>query len=337
MQKRWIIVAIALIIITNVLQGVFWFKNKAKTISKYEQEQAALVMQLEAYGSDTVCYTVKTSVKPGDQITMDNIETITYPSSYVTAQMVTNASDIYGKLFKVALVHGTPITYNMTMEDDIRADTRDYDIMLDSWPGGLEPGDYIDINITMPYGDRYIVVPYKRVYEVNENTLKVYLTAAELDTYIGACVDEALNEKYGATIFATRYVMPGLQDEAVAYYAVPTNIAALIQKNPNIIDKEELAKANQWRSSIEELLTIFRDSEDTVDTDGATLAEKRAQYNDAVMSDVNARREADAENGDSSVPDGEDEFSWEDTSQADVANKLEDTVNAADNAAGGAN
>lgn len=337
MSKKWVIILAVALVLTNVIQGFLWFRNKANTVARYEAEQTALTMQLQAYGSDVKCYTVKTSVKPGDTITADNIEVITYPSSYVTDQMVTSPTDIYGKLFKVTLVHGTPITYNMVMEDDVRADTRDYDIILDMWPVGLTAGDYIDINIEMPYGDRYIVVPYKRVYEVNENTLKVHFTAAELDTYLGALVDLALNSEYGATVFATRYVEPGLQDKAVAYYAVPNNIAALIQKNPNIVDKAELGETNQWRSSIEELLTIFRDTEDTVDSDGERLAEMRQEYSDSVMTDVNSRRDEEAQNGDStstSSSSGGDEFGWEEVSPAGVSNQLEDTMNSVENAGG---
>jgi len=325
MNRKWIIIIIVAVILTNVIQGVFWFRNKAAAVARYEEQQLQLVSQLQAYGSDVTCYTVKTSVKPGDEITPDNVEPITYPSSYVYDQMVTDANDIYGKLFKVTLMHGTPITYNMTMDDDVRADTRDYDIILDTWPVGLEVGDYIDINITMPYGDRYIVVPYKRVYQVNENSLKVHLTAAELDTYIGAYVDYALNVDYGCTIYATRYVEPGLQDKAAAYYAVPTNIAALIQKNPNIIDKEELGKANEWRSSIEELLTIFRDAEDTVDTDGEKLHKQRDAYIDAIKSDVNTARDME----DTESAEEEEDAStigWEDTTPGEAQGAMEDSV-----------
>lgn len=335
MYKKWIIIIVISVILTNAIQGFVWFKNKANTVARYEEQQAQLVNQLQAYGSDTTCYTVKTSVKPGDEITPDNIEAITYPSSYVYDQMVTDASDIYGKLFKVALMHGTPITYNMTMEDEVRADTRDFDILLDTWPVGLEAGDYIDINITMPYGDRYIVVPFKRVYEVNENSLKVHFTAAELDTYLGACVDEALNEQYGATIYATRYVEPGLQDSAVSYYAVPTNIAALIQKNPNIVDKQELGETNQWRASIEELLTIFRDSEDTVDSDGEKLHDKREEYRESIMSDVNTRRDMMEDENSGTYKD--DEFSWEDTSPAEAQAEVEDSINNVENMTAGGN
>lgn len=326
MNRKWIIIIVVTVILTNVIQGVFWFKNKANTVARYEEQQLQLVNQLQAYGSDTTCYTVKTSVKPGDEITPENIEPITYPASYVYEQMVTDANDIYGKLFKVSLAHGTPITFNMTMDDDVRADTRDYDILLDTWPVGLEVGDYIDININMPYGDRYIVVPYKRVYQVNENSLKVHFTAAELDTYLGAYVDYALNVEYGCSIYATRYVEPGLQDQAVAYYAVPTNIAALIQKNPNVVDKEELSKANEWRSSIEELLTIFRDMEDTVDTDGEKLYNQRERYNESIMSDVNTARDLQANEEVEAAESEEDEFGWEDTTPGEAQGQLEDSL-----------
>ena len=319
-HKRWVIILIVLIVLSNACSIFLCIKNKEKVVAKYEEEQAKLVATINAYGSEVTVYTVKSSVQPGEEITDENVVPMTSYSSVVTDQMVTDMNSIRGKEFKIAISNGTPITKNMVMVEPVRADTRDKDIILDSWPVGLVSGDYIDIKLTMPYGDDYVVVPHKRVYEVNDNTLKLHLNAVEWADYVGAFVDYSLNQKYGATLYADKYVEPGLQEAAVAYYAVPNNIAALLQKNPNIVDKESLGATSEWRSSIEELLAIFRDSEDTVDTDGATLAEKRAEYNEAVNSDMQTEREAQAEEEiEEETYESSTDDTWEDANQSAVA------------------
>lgn len=325
-NKRWVVILAILLVLCTGLSIFIGMKSKAKVVAKYEDEQAKLLATINAYGKEVTVYTVKSSVIAGEEITRDNVVTMTQYSSSVTDQMVTNIDEILGKEFKIALSNGTPITYNMVMEEPIQADTRDHDITVDSWPVGLVAGDYIDIKITMPYGDDYVVVPHKRVQEVNENTLKLHLTTDEWSRYVGAFVDYSLNEAYGATIYADKYVEPGLQVAAVAYYAVPNNIAALLQKNPNVVDKEAVGATNEWRSSIEELLTIFRDTEDTVDTDGATLAEKRAEYNQAVMADVNTERD-EAADAEANAEEEEEEYIWTDTNT--TATSAADDIDAA--------
>ena len=181
------------------------------------------------------------------------------------------------------------------MFEEVDDTLRDRDIVLDRITVGIAVGDYVDIRMTMPYGDDYVVIPHKRVYGINEGTIKLYLTELEWNTYLGAEVDYYLNKEYGCTIYADKYVEPGLQQDAVAYYAVPTNIAALLQKNPNIVDKEAAGSLNEWRESIEQLLVIFRDEEDTVDSDGTKLSTGRSEFNEAVNSDRMTLSEAEAE------------------------------------------
>lgn len=185
----------------------------------------------------------------------------------------------------------------------------------------------------MPYGDDYVVLSHKRVYSITENTIKLYLTELEWNLYQGAMVDFFLNTEYGCVIYADKYVEPGLQQKAVNYYAVPSNIAALLQKNPNIVDKEEAASLNDWRKSLEELLVIFRDNDDTVDADGSRLATGRAGLNDAVNTDQSAyseakkeaeelaaEQEAEAEAGE----EGDDY--WDEDPTSDSATYVEDSV-----------
>ncbi len=324
--KRKVIIGIVigLLVVANVITIFLWVNSNSTLIESYEREVASLEATIAAHGGEVTCYTVASSVMPGDEITEDVLEPITKLASDVNEQYVTDINTVLGKYFKIGLSYGTPILTDMIMSEQIRDDMREVDIYVDRWTVGLREGDYVDVNITMPYGDDYYVLSHKRVMGISDNTLKLYLAAAEWETYQGALVDYYLNSEYGCTIYAQKYIEPGIQQAAVTFYTPPANIAALIQKNPNIIEKEELANMQAWRSSIEELLVIFRDEEDTVDSDGAKLSEGRSNFNNMVRTDAaTASDEEAAESGDVILDDG-----WEPvieetptTTETDVADE----------------
>lgn len=315
------IVATVLFLILNIVQFIVWRNINVNTAETYASSIAELNATLAAYGPDVTVYTVSSAVKAGDEVLEDNIESFTIPSSVDNDQYVHSVSEISGRVFKIAVNPGTPITTNMTMTEPIEDDMRDRDIVLDRHTVGLEVGDYVDVRITMPYGDDYLVLNHKRVYAIGESTLKLYLSEFEWAQYQGAMVDYYLNQAYGATIYADKYIEPGVQQPAVKYYAVPTNIAALIQKNPNIIDKAEANDLNSWRAAIEELLIIFRDEEDTVDADGSKFSTGRAAYNESVNSDGQTAEEKAAEEAENAPAEEEDEITddfWEEDITTDV-------------------
>lgn len=289
-----LIAAVVIFVALNIFQFVFWRNMNTEVAEQYTSEIANLENTIAGYGSEVTVYTVSTAVKSGDEITDDNIETMKMYSSLMTEQFVTNPDDIIGRYFKIAVNPGTPILFNMAMDEALEETTRDRDIVLDRATVGLEVGDYIDVRITMPYGDDYIVISRKRVYGISEGSIKLHLNEYEWNVYQGALVDYFLNVEYGCSLYADKYVEPGIQQEAVAFYAVPSNIAALLQKNPNILDKQEAASLNEWRNALEEILVIFRDNEDTVDADGGRLASGRSSINEKVESDRQTQADADA-------------------------------------------
>ena len=308
------IVTTIIFLILNIVQFVVWRNANVSTKEQFAAQIADLQATIAAYGEDVTIFTVTNAVKAGDLVEDDNIESFTIPSSVDNTQYAHSIGEISGQVFKIAVNPGTPITKNMLMTEVIEDDMRDRDIVLDRHTVGLEVGDYIDIRITMPYGDDYVVLTHKRVYDIGENTLKLYLSEFEWNQYQGALIDYYLNKDYGATLYADKYIEPGVQQEAVKFYAVPTNIAALIQKNPNIIDKTEANDLNSWRSAIEELLIIFRDEEDTVDSDGGKFNSGRSDFNSKINSDRTAALDEEEENPEAEEVTDEGEVSedfWE--------------------------
>lgn len=325
-----LIVAVVLLVGTNVFQFKWWNDKNTEIEETYTAKVAELNTKLSSYGSEVDVYTVKSAVKAGDEITSDNIEVMKTYSSVITEQYVTNIDDIVGRYYKIAVNPGTPIMKNMAMDEELIDSMRDRDIVLDRLTVGLEVGDYIDIRMTMPYGDDYVVIPHKRVYGINDGTIKLYLSELEWNTYQGALIDYFLNAEYGCTLYADKYVEPGIQQSAVNFYAVPTNIAALLQKNPNIVDKAEAASLNDWRKSLEDLLVIFRDEDDTVDADGSRLASGRQGINEAVESDRQSVADEKAEQeeaaADEEVEEEVSEDFWSDDPTADTSDTTTETT-----------
>lgn len=329
------VAATVILLVLNIVQFVVWRNINVNTAESYSQNIADLNATLAKYGPDVTVYTVSNSVKAGDLVQASNLESFYIPSSVDNDQYIHDLNEITGRVFKVAVNPGTPITSNMTMTEPIEDDMRDRDIILDRLTVGIQVGDYIDVRITMPYGDDYIVLTHKRVYGLGEKTVKLYLSESEWMTYQGAMVDYYLNSQYGCTIYGDRYIEPGIQQAAVNYYAVPTNISALIQKDPNILDKAAASELNSWRKSIEELLVIFRDEDDTVDADGTRFASGRQTYNEGVNEDRVTKNEEDAETEGEEEEDTEEEFDFgEDDGWSDsvTPEQAEQTVN---NIAGG--
>lgn len=318
------IVTTIIFLALNIVQFVTWRNINVHTAEKYTASIADLNATLAKYGPDITCYTVKHGVKAGDVITNDLLETFTIPQCADSNQYVHNTSDITGKVFKIAVNPGTPITTNMTMAEDIADSARDRDIILDRMTVGIRAGDYIDIRMTMPYGDDYVVLSHKRIQEINENTIKLYLDELEWATYQGAMIDYWLNQQYGVTLYADRYIEPGVQNEAIAYYAVPENIAALVKKNPNILStQEEYCNDMQtWREGINNLLLIFRDEQDTLDSDSSAFNAGRNAFNSAINSDRQARasedNQNDGQNSDDSTYNSEDDEVGDDFWDEDV-------------------
>lgn len=321
-----ITVVCALFLILNIVQFVVWRNANIASAEKYTSEIATLEQTINSYGASVTCYTVKSAVKAGDIVDMNNITPITFMSSTVTDQHITDTDVLKDKVFKIAINPNTPITSNMLMDEVLEDDARDRDITLDRMTVGISEGDYIDIRMTMPYGDDYIVLSHKRVYAVNDNTIKLYMTELEWATYLGARIDYMLNADYGLVLYADKYVEPGIQQSAVAYYAVPENIASLLSKNPNIIrdtDVDLIDQMKTTRNNLNELLVIFRDELDTVDSDAAKFATGRSAFNTAVNSDRQTERSnAEQEESNGSTDDEGDVYTdeigedfWEDTPQ----------------------
>ncbi len=253
MAKRIAIIVGAILGVVACCVATWFFTNQhaQKQIESIAADRAAVQAQLDAMGEPVTCYTVAAQVSPGTQLTADLLVEMSVPSTWLTEDYCA-LSDIIqeyitvtedgeqktesGMYAKTYINPGTPITKTLLMTDKIVDSTREIDVVANRWPIGLKQGDYVDIRITYPMGEDFIVLSHKRVYEVNEQTLKLHMTEEEMHLYQAALVDYYIHLQSGMDIYFSKYVEPGVQEAATPYYSVPENIATVCFADPNIVD-----------------------------------------------------------------------------------------------------
>lgn len=234
-------------------------------IEEYQQQVSVLQASLDSVGDITEAYTVIKQTKPGEQITDEMIDVISVPASMLNDSFVMDPSTIVGKYSKVSILPGTPITRDVLMDEDINDKNalyhtvREYDVVVNLWPIGLQIGDYVDMRIIMPYGEEYIVLSHMRVNGMSDKTVKFLMTEAQINLYQSALVDYYLNSAQGVAIYFTKYIEPGVQEPALITYKVSDHIMEAMKKNGNLY-------ATAW-ASVYDATTRNEIDADLVETD----------------------------------------------------------------------
>lgn len=237
-------IAIILIIIALVVGagGVFvgfYFVYQSK-VDELNEEIAIRQANIDAIGVIDKCLTYKTTIRKGQLITEDMIESQDIPASMKNSSYITNKADVVGKFSKVDIEAGTPITADIIMEDDIRGEKnlyntiREYDVVVNLWPIGMDIGDYVDMRMMMPRGEEYIVLSHMRVYGMSSGTVKFLMTEPQINLYQSALVDYYLNAEDGVMLYFTKYIEPGVQEAANITYVVSDDIRTAMSKNSNL-------------------------------------------------------------------------------------------------------
>lgn len=116
-------------------------------------------------------------------------------------------------------------------------------------------GDYVDIRIQFPNGADYIVLSKKRVLDCSlydevaqtDNSLWIEVSEEEILTLSSAVVDAYFNEQ--AKIYAIQYVSQ-YQEKAIVTYPENDIVHALIQEDPNVVDRAITHMENRVRERV---------------------------------------------------------------------------------------
>ena len=155
---------------------------------------------------------------------------------------------------KVTMKKNTIITKELVakgqneLADDMR--TEQYNSFV--LPMDLQTGDYVDVRLMLPSGQNFIVVSKKEVQ------IPTVGGADSLDTVIMNVSEEeiltlssAILDAYriiGSKLYVTKYTEAGMQKAATPTYVVTAETAALMNSDPNILNKAKEALRERYRS-----------------------------------------------------------------------------------------
>ena len=160
-----------------------------------------------------------------------------------------NNNDEYIELNSVPLVakvnmnKNTLITTELLSKSDsmVQDDVRKQEYNMVILPTDLTTGDYIDVRLMLPSGQDYIVVSKKEVelpmIDGIDSADTIWINLSEDETLHMSCAIYDAFRINGAKLYATKYTEAGMQSAATPTYPVNKSTSALLESDPNILER----------------------------------------------------------------------------------------------------
>ena len=205
-----------------------------------------------------------------------------------------NSSDSKSEKTIVATIDipkGTVITEKMlalkseavTDTNSINSTYRLVEYSMIMLPTELQKGDTIDVRISYPNGQDFIVVAKKVVEKSDSASIWLKLKEDEILKMNSAIIESYSVE--GAKMYAVNYTQPGVQAAANANYPVSDKVYELLVQDPNIAT----AIQQQYRSAINNHTLIRRPINEILQS--TQQEELRSRISSAVQREIKDRAE----------------------------------------------
>lgn len=200
-----------------------------------EEQISTLEQQIQTIAQEDLVNVVsaKTAIKSGTMVDENDLQFIQWDRKYLSDNMVTEMDLIKGKLWKVDVSTGGPITADMLAEETYGPTDRLQLVLVDAVTPSLQVGDYIDLRMITPYGVNYVVLPKKRVTNIYESGIELVMSEAELMVYSGLLIDQYMNP--GTMVYTSKYLEPTLQKTNYSMYVPPAQIQDYMKLNANML------------------------------------------------------------------------------------------------------
>lgn len=215
-------------------------------------------------GKEVTAYVLNRDIKSGEKVTVDMFTPIsTYqsmvPQNYINSANVASLDENKALIAKIDMSKNTVVTTNSVVTEDqtVTNDIRTMEYNMFTLPINVDIGDFVDIRITFPNGQDYIIASKKEIKNVQGNTITFELPEQDI-----LMLNSAIVESYimtASNIYIAKYVEPGLQEKATNTYTPTAEVIKLIASDSNIVSsaKKELAEKfntdlrnNEMNSSI---------------------------------------------------------------------------------------
>ena len=273
-MKKFLIVLLVLFMLAGV-GGTVYFYYQYNTVSSEKEmltyEVAGLQSELDAIGPITNVWTVSVATEAGQEIREDQLVQQAVPASTITENHILDKQKLIGNYYKVNMQPGTSFTKDLLITEAWDTITYERDLTFAFLPLGLKVGDYVDIRIVLPFGQEFVVIQHERVQQLVEtsNTIKLLLDEAQIALWTSAMKDKALYGDMGVSLYVTKYVEPGITDEAVAFYPVRKEMESTVTLNVNIPNKKQCINS-VLRTNIDNMLASVEVEQGSKLTSGVT-------------------------------------------------------------------
>lgn len=204
------------------------------------------------YGLSANVYVLENSVKKGERISKKDLVATKIKFNTDNIEILSE-DEILDRELKVDVAKGTVISSSLFTEDErVNDDVRIHmfsDIELHS---EILEGSIVDIRISFPTGEDYILASQKRIEKRQEDKILIYVDEGDILKISGAIVDK--NMYQGTRIYAILYVKD-YQESSISNYPVNLNVIELGNWNPNLIDKIFTEDMVNKRIALEENLS----------------------------------------------------------------------------------
>ena len=148
------------------------------------------------------------------------------------------------------------MTADLLYEGEVVAeDERRIELNSANVPKSLKKNEFVDIRISFPNGEDYIVASHKQIYELQRDeelgvvTIQMRFSEQELLRYQAAFVD--VKTYTDTSIYCLQYT-GDFQTAAKEFYPVNRNVFDLMQWDPNITNRFYVDDELQRRERLEE-------------------------------------------------------------------------------------
>lgn len=270
---------VSLIIMALVVLALL---NKIKSIN--EAKEALEALQVKVYVAaddlesgqavtleeDFKMDTVQTTVDKSEIISADDFEFIDEDTGEIVIKYNDDGSEKKKEMvMKVNVPAGTIVTKDMLVEsgEEIIDSQRIQEYNMIILPSQLKNGDYVDIRLTLPSGQDYIVLSKKKVLGTTKTSIWLNLTEEEILTLSNAIVEAYTIT--GSKLYAIQYVEPGIQEASIPTYTVSAATLNLINTDPNITETAREALWDRYNSEtrvnyFESALDPYKEKQDSL-------------------------------------------------------------------------
>lgn len=197
-------------------------------------------------------YIVSETISSGNSVDSSMLKATKIDSSAVPTDAINLGDITENTIAKIDISRGTIITSAMVTEkeDAVTDSLRIQEYNMLKIASQIQTGDFIDVRLRLADGQDYIVVSKKKV-EIPQidgsdslNTIWIKLTEEETIAMSNAIVEAY--QMSGSVLYTTKYVEPGMQEEAIPTYVPSAEVVNLITQNPNITQEAKQAMYNRY-------------------------------------------------------------------------------------------